>query len=401
MTQTLQPGGNILLEAFSGTVIVSHKIDQKLDINLTAFILSGSGKVLNDSGVVFFNQPSDPASVAVFSPPKDVGEQRKHQIDFDLSKAPTNIAKVSITLTEDHHNGFALASNLKAEVHAGGQVVELVPASFSSENGIIVLELYVRNNQAKARAIWQGFASGLAGLCEHYGVEVQDSPSEPAKIETKAAQQPANSSSSLAINLEKASGKIDLVKGQKPIVIEKTAEITASISWRSGTDYDVYALVYTTEGKQIDVAMFGADGIPPLQNYQNGAIEHLGDVGRGKSKVKTETIKIRLTENILAVVPVAYSAQSNGTGSFRRYKVSMLIDNHSGTTVNIDANNANKDNRVYTCVPGIIMNTVDGIVIKPVEYYSSPGSERRPKLRMGEDGFVDVDMDAGPVNDFK
>jgi hypothetical protein len=44
-------------------------------------------------------------------------------------------------------------------------------------------------------------------------------------------------------------------------MIEKTPEITATVSWKTGTDYDIYAVVYT-----------------------------------------------------LAVVPVVYSAQSIGTG---------------------------------------------------------------------------------------
>ena len=288
MSQSLQPGGNTVLGAFSGTVIVTHDIDQKTDINLTAFILDNTGKVLGDSGVVFFNQPSDPAGVAVFSPPKDSGQTRKHKIDFNLTKAPDNIAKVAITLTEDQQNGFVLAKNLKAEVHAGGQVIELTPATFTSENGIIVLELYVRNGQAKARAIWQGFASGLAGLCGRYGVEVEDSPAKSPNVEATVTPAPTETVKPFGINLEKVSGQIDLSKGQRPIVIEKTAEITASISWKSGTDYDVYALVYTTGGEQVDVAMFGAEGVPPLQNYQNGAVEHMGDVGREKSKIKTE-----------------------------------------------------------------------------------------------------------------
>jgi tellurite resistance protein TerA len=73
------------------------------------------------------------------------------------------------------------------------------------------------------------------------------------------------------------------------------------------------------------------------------------------SETKSETIKIRLTANILALVPVAYSAQSNGTGSFQRYKVSMTVDNQDGDAVKISADSANGDDCVYACgVPGIM-----------------------------------------------
>ena len=185
------------------------------------------------------------------------------------------------------------------------------------------------------------------------------------------------------------------------MLIDKTPEITATVSWETGTDYDIYALVYNKDGKQIDVAMFGAKGVPPLQSFGNGAVEHMGDVGRSNQAIKTEVIKLRLRDDILAVVPVVYSAQSNGTGSFYRYKVSMSIDNHDGTSVTISANHANNNDKIYTCVPGILYNTSDGVIISPLELYSKPNSENRPKLKMGSSKMVEVIMDKGPMNDYK
>jgi len=333
MSPSLQPGENTALEAFSGMVIVTHDVDPRLDVNLTAFLLTDSGKVQGDSGIVYYNQPKGPQGVATFISPQDSGAVKSHCINFDLQKAPTGITKIAVTLTEDKRLGFSAVKNLKAEIHSGGHVLHLLPNAFKTENGIIVLELYVRNGQCKARAIWQGFSSGLDGLCKNYGVDVDES----------SAPQPSPSAPALltsSLNLQKVSGSINLTKGQKPVLIEKTPEITASISWPSGTDYDVLALVFTKDGGQVDVATFGAEGVPPLMNYGNGAVVHMGDVGRGDGSDKTEIIKIRLNDDILAVVPVAYSAQSNGTGSFYEYQVSMLIDNKRGTTVSIPAKNA-------------------------------------------------------------
>jgi tellurite resistance protein TerA len=203
------------------------------------------------------------------------------------------------------------------------------------------------------------------------------------------------------ISLEKVKGKISLDKGQKPVFFDKTPEITATVSWKTGTDYDIYALVYTKNGKQIDVSMFGAKGTPPLRSFGNGAVEHMGDVRRNNLSTKTEVIKLRLNNDIVAVVPVVYSAQSNGTGSFYRYKVSMSIDNNNGTSVTIVAKNANNNDRIYSCVPGILYNTQDGVIISPLELYSKPNSVRRSKLRMGSSNMVEVIMDEGPLNDYK
>ncbi|WHY61824.1 TerD family protein [Cytobacillus firmus] len=404
MNSMLQMGGNTVLSSPKGYVTVSYDMSHLIDISLTAFLLTDSDKVQGDSGIIFYNQPKSPSGAAALLPAETKGTRKVHTIQFDMSKVPAGIHKIAITLTEDNHMGFSNVKNLKAEICTGQTTIELTPSSFTKENGIVVLELYVRNGQIKAKSIWRGFESGLEGLCKNYGVEV-DSTEENKPAETKAIQSlPAaaeNKQFQNTITLEKVKGKISLDKGQKPVIIEKTPQITATVSWKTGTDYDIYALVYTKEGRQIDVAMFGASGTPPLRSFANGAVEHMGDVRRDYSSTKTEVIKLRLNNDILAVVPVVYSAQSNGTGSFYRYKVSMSIDNHSGTSVTISAKNANNDDRIYTCVPGILHNTPDGVIISPLELYSSPDSEYRPKLRMGPSNMVEVVMDAGPRNDYK
>ncbi|GAL03059.1 tellurium resistance protein putative [Photobacterium aphoticum] len=406
----LQKGGNCALAASQGTIYIKHSASSQVDVNLTAFLLDETGKVLGDEGMVFFNQPADPQHIARFTAPKTSADQTVHQLDFSLRPASQPIAKIAITLTEDKGTGFA-GLDLSAEVHCNGTVTVLTPQSFTTEKGIIVAEVYLRNGQCKLRSVWQGFATGLAGLCGMYGIEVEAEP------ETELAPSPTPAPTSVpiskptpapSVNLQKVSGKVDLTKGQKAVLIEKTPEITASISWNSGTDYDVYALVLLNDGTQVDVATFGAEGVPARPNFDNGAVRHGGDVKQGKSsffsakpKISKEEINIRLNDRIKAVVPVAYSAQSNGSGSFYRYKVSMMIDNHQGTEIHIPAENANQNDAIYTCVPGIIINTPDGVMIKALEYYSQQGSENRPMLVVNAQGEVDVRMDVGPMNDYK
>lgn len=415
MNQFLQMGANTVLSSPKGNVTVSYEISNSIDISLTAFLLTDSDKVQGDSGIIFYNQPKSSSGVATLIPSEKVGNTKVHKINFDMSKVPEGITKIAITLTEDNSTGFSNVKNLKAEICTDHNIIQLTPSSFTKENGIVVLELYLRNGQTKAKSVWRGFDSGLEGLCKNYGVEVesdeQNKPSEPKTIQNQTPKEPVktltvpenkNRQNTLSpISLEKVKGKISLEKGQKSVIIEKTPEITATVSWKTGTDYDIYALVYTKDGRQIDVAMFGAKGIPPLRSFGNGAVEHMGDVGRNSGSTKTEIIKLRLNNDILAVVPVVYSAQSNGTGSFYRYKVSMSIDNHKGTSVTISSKNANNNDRIYSCVPGILHNTPDGVIISPLELYSTPNSECRPKLRMGSSNMVEVIMDEGPINDYK
>jgi hypothetical protein len=227
-----------------------------------------------------------------------------------------------------------------------------------------------------------------------FGFGKKTSEAPPASVPA-----PSQAPVSATIDLGKRTGKISLDKGEK-VSIEKTQEIQATVSWKSGTDYDVFALVQFQDGRVETVSQFGTTQRP--RDFQTsvagGAVRHCGDVKRpGKSGVADEQLVIRMTPEIKAVVPVAYSAKSNGTGSFSRYKVSLMIDNGAGDSVEIDARHANNDDNVYSCVPGIIRNTTDGVQIEYLELYSRRGSELRPIVT--PEGKVV--MDAGPENAYK
>jgi tellurite resistance protein TerA len=194
---------------------------------------------------------------------------------------------------------------------------------------------------------------------------------------------------------------INLTKGSAPARMTKTALITATASWSSSTDYDLYALVVMRDGSVVHVANFGAAGIPA--NPRHRGVSLSADAGRdaGAAGTAQETLTIAFDDEIAAVLPVAYSAQSNGTGSFREYRVSLAVDNGAGERVTLDASNANKDKTIYTCVPAVIHNDPDGVRVEYCESYSRPGSESRPEVRLLGPGVVGVRMDAGPINDFK
>lgn len=194
---------------------------------------------------------------------------------------------------------------------------------------------------------------------------------------------------------------INLTKGSAPARLTKTANITATATWSSSTDYDLYALVVERDGRVAHVANFGAKNTPA--NPQHRGIRLGRDAGRadGSTGQAVETLTIAFDDSIAAVIPVAYSAQSNGTGSFRRYRVSLTVDNGAGEQVRVDASNANDNDRIYTCVPAIIHNGADGVWVEYLEAYSKPGSEDRPAAVLHPNGAVEVRMDAGPRNDYK
>lgn len=216
----------------------------------------------------------------------------------------------------------------------------------------------------------------------------------------------------MTLDLGKKTGTINLDKGQR-VSIEKTKNITASVSFSAATDYDVYAVILLRNGTEEVCSTFGSEAQRQPTASVRG-VRHLGDVARGgNSDLNVETLEIgNLADDIDRIAIVAYSAQSNGTGSFRNYKVSMTVDNGEGTSVNIDARNANSDNTVYTCVPAILVNNPDGTVsIEQVEMYSKPGSEYRPSFvgqakkglfsKKGQADESGLTMDAGSKNLYK
>lgn len=377
--------------------------------SVLAFLVTTTGKVRTDDDFVFFNNPTVPG-VAVAG----------HIATIDLENVPGGIDRIVIAAVQDESDPEPLSARpLQVTVDPAGLVVPVT--GLSTERAVVLVELYRRAQQWKIRSVSAGWTEGFSALVRAHGVEVDDDAG--AVVPDSAAPEPivpvATPSTTAdgpkldlrkpgveAIDLGKRAGTINLRKGQQ-VTITKTARVVATCTWPRATDYDIYALVSYRDGRCETVSTFGTAG--QERDFQlattDGAVRHSGDVGRTQSRgwrkktaeVGQETIQITLNPEVRAVLPVVYSAQSNGTGSFRKYQVSMAIDNGSGDTVTIDAGNASDDDMVFTCVPGIIINDPDGVRIQFLELYSSAGSEQRPAIG----GDLIVQMDVGPVNAFK
>lgn len=175
-----------------------------------------------------------------------------------------------------------------------------------------------------------------------------------------------------------------LTKGNS-VRMTKTPVIRVTCTWASSTDYEVHALVLYRNGNVEHIATFEAADVLSHMQTEDGAVRHLGDVGvtvgGGTSE---EILEVRMSPAIQAVIPVAYSAQGNGAGSFYEYQVSTEISNGAGEVVRIPAIDASREHTVYSCVPGIIFNSSQGdVVLKSMELYSAPNSERRPAVALG------------------
>jgi tellurite resistance protein TerA len=201
-------------------------------------------------------------------------------------------------------------------------------------------------------------------------------------------------------------GTVTLTKGASHS-LSKNRPLQARITWPALTDYDAGAEIIYKNGTRESIATFPTVTAskqiisPKKLTSRNGTVRHGGDAVRGVGTA-TETITVDPDADIESIAFWAYSAQSNGTGSFREYAVTMEVTDGTDT-VRIDASDASDNPRIYTCVPGMITFT-DGVPkVDRLEMYSEPTSENRPGFRqkgLFKQKTVFV-VDGGEKNGFK
>ncbi|MFO1422585.1 MAG: TerD family protein [Candidatus Competibacteraceae bacterium] len=191
MAISLQKGGNVSLSKQApGLKKVRFGLGWDLrktdgadfDLDASAFVLDGNGKVLSDQHFVFYNNPKDPSGAI-----KHLGDNRTGQgegddevIEIELGTVPATAAKVAFVITiheaEARKQNFGQVSNayIRALNAEGEQEIARYDLSedASTETAMIFGELYRHNDEWKFKAIGQGYAGGLAAVARDYGVNL-------------------------------------------------------------------------------------------------------------------------------------------------------------------------------------------------------------------------------------
>lgn len=156
--------------------------DSDFDLDASAFILSGSGKVRSDEDFIFFNNTKG-ANGAIEHTGDNLtgeGEGDDEQVKIDLSKMPADIEKVNFAITiheaDVRNQNFGQVSNAFVRIVDEATNEELVRydlgEDFSIETALIVGELYKHNSEWKFSAIGAGYQGGLVAVCKDFGVSV-------------------------------------------------------------------------------------------------------------------------------------------------------------------------------------------------------------------------------------
>ncbi|NJP49431.1 TerD family protein [Streptomyces sp. SBST2-5] len=331
----MTPGSNIPLSATKVTVDVTAPV--RLDVS--GLLLTSAGKVRSDDDFIFYNQPTGPGVTY-----RSGGGTAPDAVTVDTTALPPGIEKVVVTASPDApgqtFQGIEPTATIR-NADDNSVLATFTPPQLGSETALVIVEIYLRNGQWKARAVGQGYANGLAGIATDFGVTV-DEPATPTQPATAPPAQPtpppppappvappqpslqppatppappappvpAHAAPAAAgtgkINLDKGrvslqkNQTVSLMKGGRPLL----SQVKMGLGWEPAyrgkdIDLDASVIAYGPQRNHIDSCYFGK-----LQ-ILGGAIQHSGDNLTGEGAGDDEVITVdlgRLPQEVTGLV---------------------------------------------------------------------------------------------------
>ncbi|MFD5472629.1 TerD family protein [Streptomyces sp. NPDC127105] len=324
----MTPGSNIPLAVARVTVDVAAPV--RLDVS--GLLLTADGKVRSDDDFIFYNQPSGPGVTY-----RSGGGGTPDAITVDTTAVPPGIEKIVVTASPDAagqtFQGIEPTATVR-DADTGSVLATFTPPRLGTETALVIVEIYLRGGQWKARAVGQGYADGLAGIATDFGVTVEEpapapvAPPQPAvpprpltppppAPPAPAAQPPAAppvppappaapAPSTGKVNLDKGrvslqkNQTVSLVKGGRPLL----ARVKMGLGWEpayrgADIDLDASVIAYGPQRNHIDSCYFGKLTI------LNGAVKHSGDNLTGEGAGDDEVIVVdlgRLPQEVTGLV---------------------------------------------------------------------------------------------------
>ena len=152
------------------------------DLDASAFLLGESGKVRSDADFIFYNQlrSADGSVEHTGDNLTGAGEGDDEVVLVDLSKVPADVHKIVFTVTiheaDARRQNFGQVGNafirlVNAETNVEVARYDLTEDA-SIETAMIFGEIYRHGSEWKFTAVGQGYAGGLAAMCDQYGITI-------------------------------------------------------------------------------------------------------------------------------------------------------------------------------------------------------------------------------------
>ncbi|WP_330184272.1 TerD family protein [Nocardia sp. NBC_01503] len=296
-------------------VVIGVQIAAPAD--LSALLVTETGKVRSDADFVFFNQPSGPG---VNLQPGSSGQPASLVISLGAVPAGIQQIRAVITLDEAGNNFGRIPAPVATVSDLGGNpLYEYRIEGLDTESIVIALEVYRRQGGWKVRAVGQGYAGGFAALVTDHGVQVSQAQSQPVEPAAPAgayppaapgyppqapAAAPAPVSDPSSDRDLPKNHSVSLAKGQRINLRKEGGAALAYVKMGLGWDPVKRGGMFGNRAPDIDldasVVMF-ADTSPVDVVYygslaaKDGSIRHQGDNLTGEGEGDDEVIVVDLT----------------------------------------------------------------------------------------------------------
>lgn len=301
----MTPGSNIPLSVSRVAVDVAAPV--RLDVS--GLLLTADGKVRSDDDFIFYNQPAGPGVTY-----RSGGGAAPDAIIVDTAAVPPGIEKIVVTASPDAagqtFQGIEPTATVR-DADNGSVLATFTPPHLGTETALVVVEVYLRGGQWKARAVGQGYANGLAGIATDFGVTVEEpAPAAAPTPQPTPAAPPAPPAPAAPgagkINLDKGrvslqkNQTVSLVKGGRPLL----SQVMMGLGWEPAfrgkdIDLDASVIAYGPQRDHIDSCYFGKLTI------LGGAVKHSGDNLTGEGGGDDEVITVdlgRLPQEVTGLV---------------------------------------------------------------------------------------------------
>ncbi len=181
----LVKGQNIALpEDTTELDIIVSWVDSERDLDASALLLDDTHRVRSDEDFVFYNQPESADASVRYLGRSSTDEGKQERLSVLLSIIPEDVTKIVVAGSSTEHSLGELGKlALQVRDQSGSVLGEFVNSDIDTERALVFGEIYRRDGAWKLRAVGQGWESGLAGLAQDFGVEVDDTdPGGPIEV---------------------------------------------------------------------------------------------------------------------------------------------------------------------------------------------------------------------------
>ncbi|MCM2424792.1 VWA domain-containing protein [Streptomyces sp. RKAG337] len=192
-TPSLGKGANVPVAATAVRAVLTWGAGPGVpDVDASALLLTEAGRVRSDADFVFYNQPEHPMGAV-----RHVGSAASGEdvIDVDLGRIEPGIERVLLGASADGGT-FGQVPGLRLRLLDLATDAELArfDMTATTETAFLGGELYRRGDGWKFRAVGQGYASGLAGLAQDFGISVDEEPPAATPAPVPVVQPPPSPS---------------------------------------------------------------------------------------------------------------------------------------------------------------------------------------------------------------